>query len=259
MAHPLLAQTAHRPWPLPAGPWVMTQTWYNLLFAHWPIATDVLRRAVPPQLELDLFEGQGYVGVVPFGMSRVYPRFTFPVPGLSYFLELNVRTYVRVGDKPGVYFFSLDAANSIAVSIARATYQLPYYNALMGMREETEGWIAYHSLRTHAGADPVEFIGRYRPTGEVYHAQRGTLEHWLTERYCLYTVVADGTVPNGTLYRGEIQHAPWPLQPAEAELTVNTMTLPPSLVLPDPLHPPLLHFARSIETLEWPILPVAGS
>src|SRR5438128_1258865 len=112
----ILAQTEHRPWPLPDAPWVMRQTWYDLLFAHWPIAADVMRAHIPPQLELDTFDGQAWVGVVPFGMSNVYPRLTMPVPGLSYFLELNVRTYVTVGGKPGVYFFSLDASNRMAVT-----------------------------------------------------------------------------------------------------------------------------------------------
>jgi uncharacterized protein YqjF (DUF2071 family) len=243
----LLSQTSHRPWPLPLGPWVMTQTWYNLLFAHWPIPAENLRRRISSSLEIDTFEGQAWIGVVPFGMSRVYPRWTFPIPWLSYFLELNVRTYVKVGDEPGVYFFSLDAANPIAVEIARRWYQLPYFNARMTMREAPHGgWIEYHSTRTHRGAPSAEFKGRYRPTGEVYPSQRGSLEHWLTERYCLYAIGSKGEV-----YRGEIHHASWPLQHAEAEIDVNTMTAPHGLPLPDV--PPLLHFAREIETIEWAI------
>ncbi|MCC7358110.1 MAG: DUF2071 domain-containing protein [Anaerolineales bacterium] len=245
-----LAQTAHRPWPLPAGPWVMTQTWYDLLFAHWPVPVADLRHVVPPQLELDTYEGQAWLGVVPFGMSRVYPRFTFPVPWLSVFLELNVRTYVRVGAKPGVYFFSLDAANPAAVEIARRTYRLPYYNARMSKQADGD-WLDYSSYRTHRGAPPAELRARYRPTGEVYLSQPGTLESWLTERYCLYTFGRANTV-----LRGEIHHAPWPLQPAEAEITANSMAAPHGLTLPDT--PPLLHFVRSILTVEWPIGPAAG-
>jgi uncharacterized protein YqjF (DUF2071 family) len=228
----------------------MTQTWYDLLFAHWPAPLDALRRIVPAGLELDTFDGQGWVGVVPFGMTRVYPRFTFPVPWLSRFLELNVRTYVRVGDKPGVYFLSLDAANPVAVQVvARAWYQLPYYNARMTHRRHHD-WRRYHSYRTHRGAAPAEFQGQYRPTGGVYFSAPGTLEHWLTERYCLYTVNRKGQV-----YRGEIHHAPWPLQPAEAHLTVNSMTLPHGLRLPTVA--PLLQFVKRIETYEWPIRPIA--
>ncbi len=250
-----LSQTSHRPYPPPSGPWVMTQTWYNLLFAHWPIPVEVMRRAVPAALELDTFDGQAWIGVVPFGMSRVYPRYTLAVPWLSYFLELNVRTYVTRDGKPGVYFFSLDAANPLAVEIARRWYRLPYFNARMtmrpGLRETVDGWIDYHSVRTHRNAPPGAFKGRYRPASAVFTSQPGTLEYFLTERYCLYT-----PGPNGQVYRGEIHHAQWPLQIAQAEIEINTMTLPHGLQLPD--GPPLLHFARNIETVEWPIRPVAG-
>ncbi len=239
-----LPNADHRAYPPPTTPWSMTQTWYNLLFAHWPIAAESLRPLIPPPLELDTFEGQAWLGVVPFGMARVYPRRTFPVPWLSRFLELNVRTYVTFGGKPGVWFFSLDAANSAAVAIARRFFRLPYYHARMRLKREREGWIHYTSYRIHPGAPPAEFDGRYRPAGKVYASQPGSLEAWLTERYCLYTVGRRGEV-----YRGEIHHARWPLQPAEAEITANSMTLPQGLHLPDT--PPLLHFARSLKTWEW--------
>jgi uncharacterized protein YqjF (DUF2071 family) len=242
---PPLTQTEHRPWPLPNGPWVMTQVWHDLLFAHWPLPAEALRRAVPAALELDLFEGQAWLGVVPFGMARVFPRGAFPVPWLSRFLELNVRTYVRHGAKAGVYFFSLDAANPAAVAIARRWYQLPYFNAAMTLRRAGE-WRHYRSYRTHRAAPPAEFQARYQPCGPVLRAQPGSLEHWLTERYCLYTVGRRGEV-----YCGEIHHAPWPLQPAEAEIEANTMASPHGLALPDTA--PLLHFAQRLETLEWPI------
>jgi uncharacterized protein YqjF (DUF2071 family) len=235
---------------MPAGSWVMWQTWYNLLFAHWPIEPEALRCALPPQLEPETFEGQAWLGVVPFGMWRVYPRYTFPVPWLSYFLELNVRTYVSLDGKPGVYFFSLDAANPIAVALARAWYKLPYFNAQMRMVERN-GWVDYHSTRTHRGAPKAEFNGRYRPTGEPYLSQRGSLEYWLTERYCLYTVA------EGQIYRGEIHHAQWPLQRAEAEIELNTLPAPMGLTLPGA--PPLLHFARSIDVVAWGIGPVPAT
>ncbi|MGQ0600803.1 MAG: YqjF family protein, partial [Anaerolineales bacterium] len=222
---------------------------------------EAMRRALPPQLQPDTFDGQAWIGVVPFGMSRVYPRYTFPVPWLSYFLELNTRTYVSLDGKPGVYFFSLDAANPLAVTIARAWYQLPYFNARMVMTENARpstslrsaqgaesAWIDYHSTRTHRGAPTAEFKGRYRPVGEVYTSQCGSLENWLTERYCLYTVM------NGNVYRGEIHHAQWPLQRAEAEIETNTMAVPTGLTLPNT--PPLLHFAREIEMVAWGIRPV---
>ncbi len=249
----LLEQVAHRPWPRPAGPWVMTQVWHDLLFAHWPVPLASLRPIIPAALEVDTFDGQAWLGVVPFGMDRVYPRRTFPVPWLSRFLELNVRTYVRVGDRPGVYFFSLDAANPVAVEVARRWYQLPYYHAQMSLQRGRGDTLSYHSYRTHPGAAPAEFKARYRPTGGVFQARPGSLEAWLTERYCLYTVNRKGQV-----FRGEIHHAPWPLQPASAEIEVNTMALPHGLRLPDDgRRPALLQFAQRLETLEWPISRIA--
>ena len=228
----------------------MTQTGYNLLFAHWTMPSDALRAVIPPQLELDTYEGQAWLGVVPFGMTRVYPRGTLPVPWLSRFLELNVRTYVTFGGKPGVLFLSLDAANSAAVALARRFFRLPYYHARMRMRgRDRGGWIHYTSFRIHPRAAPAEFDGRYRPTGDAYPSPPGSLESWLTDRYCLYTVT-----PRGQVFRGEIHHAPWPLQSAQADIQANTMTLPYGLPLPD--RPPLLHFARSLKTFEWLITPV---
>lgn len=249
----LMQQVAHRPWPLPAGPWVMTQVWHDLLFAHWPVPLPALRAVVPPALEVDTHDGQAWLGVVPFGMDRVYPRGAFAMPWLSRFLELNVRTYVRVGDRPGVYFFSLDAANPVAVEVARRWYQLPYYHAYMAMRRRRDHRITYQSYRTHRGAAPAEFKGTFWPTGPAYNARPGSLEAWLTERYCLYTVDRRGRV-----FRGDIHHAPWPLQPAAADIQVNTMALPHGLRLPDAgLRPPLLHFARYLLTVEWPIEKIA--
>jgi uncharacterized protein YqjF (DUF2071 family) len=245
----VLAQVDHRPWPMPAGPWVMTQVWHDLLFAHWPVPLAALRPLIPAALEVDTFDGQAWLGVVPFGMDRVYPRRAFPVPWLSRFLELNVRTYVRVADRPGVYFFSLDAANPVAVQVARRWFQLPYYHAQMQLQRGRRAQLSYHSYRIHPGAVPAEFKGQYQPVGAVFTARPGSLEAWLTERYCLYTVNRHGQV-----FRGEIHHAPWPLQNAAAEIAINTMVLPHGLRLPDEgRRPTLLQYAQRLETLEWPI------
>ena len=248
---PFLAYTAcvddalsfltHRPWPLPDGPWVMKQSWHDLLFAHWPLPAVILRPLVPPQLELDLRDGQGWVGVVPFRMSGVRARGLPPLPGLSRFPEMNVRTYVTVGGKPGVYFFSLDAANSPAVWTARTIYHLPYSHARMESRER-DGVIHYDSRRYYGHA---EFRARYRPIAAACLRERGSLEHWLTERYCLYTV------HGGRVHCGEIQHQPWPLQDAEAEIEVNTVAAAAGIALPDAA--PLLHFARRLDVLIWPL------
>ena len=239
--HPLLQAVTHRPWPLPAGPWIMSQTWHNLLFAHWPVAPAQLRPLVPVQLALDTFDGECWVGTVPFRMSGIRGRGLPAVPGLSRFPELNVRTYVAYGGKPGVYFFSLDAANLPAVWAARAFYHLPYFHAAMSCDEEKEA-IRYTSRRHHS---PAEFRGTYRPISEVRLREKGSIEHWLTERYCLYTVHA------GHVYRGEIHHLPWPLQDAEAQIERNSVTAAARIILPRSA--PLLHFARRLEVLIWPI------
>jgi uncharacterized protein YqjF (DUF2071 family) len=188
---PLLANTAHRPWPLPAAPWVMAQTWRDLLFAHWPLPAAALQALLPPALTVDAFDGQGWLGIVPFKMSGVRPRGLPAAPWLSAFPELNVRTYVRLRDrgieKRGVYFFSLDAANPVAVQIARRTFWLPYFDAQM--RAHNDGrTVHYASRRIHRGAAPADLAAGYMPTGAVYHAQPGDLDHWLTARYALYTV-----------------------------------------------------------------------
>jgi uncharacterized protein len=239
----MFAVTDHRPWPLPDTRWALSQSWHHLLFAHWPVPVEALRPLIPRELELDTFEGQAWLGVVPFDIQDFKLRGVVPLPFMTAFLELNVRTYVTAGGKAGVWFFSLDAASTMAVMGARALYRLPYFNAVMSLRVEGET-VTYTSRRTHRSAPPAVFEGSYRPTGPVYRAQPGTLEHWLTERYCLYSV--DG---RGRLYRGEIHHQPWPLQPAEAHLTTNTMVH--GIQLLDLL--PLLHYARRLDVALWAI------
>jgi uncharacterized protein len=243
----MLDQTAHRPWPMPARPWIMTQTWHDLLFAHWPVDREPLASLLPAGLELDLYDGAAWVGIVPFHMTNVAPRGVPSLPWVSAFAELNVRTYVRVGGKPGVYFFSLDAANPLAVAAARALFSLPYYSATMEVRQTAEG-VAYRSSRTAASAAPAEFEATYAPAGGVFHARHGTREYFLTERYCLYTVARDGQ-PR----RVDIHHRPWPLQEADAQLAVNTMA--GAAGIPLPATPPLLHFAKRQDVVAWATAP----
>jgi uncharacterized protein len=239
--HPLLETVAHRPWPLPTGPWVMKQTWHDLLFAHWSLPSAMMRLLVPSQLTLDTFDARCWVGVVPFHMTGIRAHGIPPLPGLSRSPELNVRTYVTHGGKPGVYFFSLDAANLSAVWAARKFYHLPYFHAEMNSKE-IDGTIQYSSRRRRA---PAEFRGRYRSTAEVRLREEGSLEHWLTERYCLYTT------HRGQVLRGEIHHRRWPLQDAEAEFEINTVAAAAAIQLP--CIPPSLLFARRLEVLIWPL------
>jgi uncharacterized protein YqjF (DUF2071 family) len=239
--HPLLQSIAHRPWPPPLEPWIMLQKWHDLLFAHWPLPHSALRPLVPAQLNLDRFGEQCWVGVVPFRMSGIRGRGMPSLPGLSRFPELNVRTYVTYGGKPGVFFFSLDAANLPAVWAARRFYHLPYFHAEMSC-EDCGGKILYSSRRLRSSA---EFRGTYRPTGEVRLHDKESLEYWLTERYCLFTT------HHGDVYRGEIHHQPWRLQDAEAEMETNTVAAKAGIASPN--HAPSLLFAREQEVLIWPL------
>ena len=239
----MLNDTAHRPWPLPSRPWVLGMHWHDLLFMHWPIRADTLRRHMPSALPIDMFDGTAWIGVVPFRMSRVVPRLVPPVPYLSAFPELNVRTYVVAEGKPGVWFFSLDAGNPIAVELARNAFHLNYYNASMSCRRAGES-VEYSSARRHRHAPPGAFQGRYRPAGPAYQSAPGTLESWLTERYCLYAANRKGAI-----WRSDIHHARWPLQPAEAEIEHNSMTEQIGHSLPETK--PILHFARHLEVVAW--------
>jgi len=235
----------------------MAQSWHDLLFAHWVLPVDTLRRLIPTPLEIDTHHGIAWIGMAPFRMTGVRIRGLPALPGLSAFPELNVRTYVTLGGKPGVFFFSLDAGNRLAVGVVRHWFHLPYFYARMSLRAVGDR-IQYASRRIPHGARgsrqaqpgqhrdfAAEFIAEYRPAGDVFRTATGTLEHWLTERYCLYA--ADS---RHRIYRGEIHHRPWPLQPAAAEINVNTMTAPLGIRLPDA--PPLLHFARWLDVVVWP-------
>jgi uncharacterized protein YqjF (DUF2071 family) len=240
----------HRPWPLPKRPWIMVQVWRELLFAHWPVPAAALRDLIPRGLTLDTYEGEAWVGVVPFRMSGVHFRGLPGIPTAGAFPELNVRTYVVAEGKPGVYFFSLDAGSTLAVVGARTLYFLPYYRARFAVSRNGDT-ISYDCWRVSRQPPRATFAARYRPTGPVYRSRPGTLEHWLTERYCLYTAG-----PGGRVLRGDIHHAQWPLQPAEAEIERNTMALANGIDLPQ--IPPLLHYAHELHVATWPIRRTSG-
>lgn len=219
----------------------MKQTWNDLLFAHWPVPVEQLRPLVPSQLPLDTYDGRCWVGIVPFWMSGVRARALPPVPGLSRFPELNVRTYVTYGGNSGVYFFSLDITSHLAVWGARSFYHLPYFHASMQTAEK-EGQIAYSSLRGRLSA---EFRASYLPTSPPRVREKGSLDDWLTARFCLYTV------HDNAVYRCDIHHLPWPLQDAEATIERNTMAAAAQIALPDSA--PVLHFSKTLDVLIWPL------
>jgi hypothetical protein len=246
--HGTLAETEHRPWPLPdRESWVMAQTWEDLLFAHWAVPVDAIRAHVPQPLSVDTVDGAAWIGITPFRVTGLRLRATPPPPFLSSFLELNARTYVTLAGKPGIWFFSLDASSRLAVEAARRWYRLPYFHARMAA-ERSGGAIEYRSDRRSARERPASFRATYAPVGEPFTAVAGSLEHFLTERYCLYTL--DRTRPQ----RAEIHHPPWPLRRAEA--TIETNTMPPSGIPVD--GEPLLHFAARQDVLIWPLAAIGA-
>lgn len=234
----ILQEQAHRPYPMPDGSWLMYQSWQRLLFAHWPVSAAMLRDKIPSALSIDEFDGSAWIGIVPFRMANVHFRKLPQIWGTNRFPELNLRTYVRYGDYSGVWFFSLDAANLLAVIAARLAFHLPYHFARMSIDEDVER-TSYESRRKNA-----EFSGEYAPTGAVQDYAADSLEVWLTERYCLFA--ADR---NGKIYRGDIHHERWPLQPAEADISRNTIAEASGISLPK--SKPHLLYAENIDVLAW--------
>jgi len=240
-----LEQVDHRPWPLPRRGWTMGQTWEDLLFAHWRVPLEAVRAHVPPELEVELHGGSAWLGITAFRLTGLRARGLLPVPRLSSFLEVNVRTCVRAADeKPGVWFLSLDASSRLAVEAARRGYKLPYFQARMSAAQRGE-WIDYECARLEESGRV--FSGRYRPAGPIAPAAPGSLEEFLVERYCLYTTDA-----RGALHRAEIHHAPWPLQPADAEIELTTLA---PLELDGTPH---CHFSRRLDVVVWPLERVAS-
>ena len=234
--------TAHRPWPLPRAPWISGQSWRDLLFAHWPVDPARLAPFVPDGLELDLWEGQAWLGVVPFEVIAVRARPFPPVPGLSRFLEANLRTYVRHGDRPGVLFLTLEASSALAVSLARALYRLPYHQASMAHVREGP-WIDYRSER-----ERLRLKARYAAEGPACPAHEGSFDHFLVERYRLYTRSA------GVLFRADIHHRPWRLQRVAAGSSVDVdLRALGGFTLGSGPH---LRVAALQDVVIWPLLPV---
>lgn len=245
----LLQQSSHRPFDLPQNrPWIMAQTWKHLLFAHWKIPASILRPMIPPEIELDTYNGEAWLGVVPFLMTGVRLRGFAPMPGTATFPELNLRTYVNHNGKPGVWFFSLEAANPLAVMVARLTFNLPYFNAKMSL-QQSDNTISYRSHRTHSDAKSAEFIAKYQPIAPVKTYDAASLDRWLTDRYVLYSVNRKGQV-----FIGHIMHLPWGLQAAEATIERNTIAEASGINLSD--EQPLLHYVEQLDVLAWAIQPI---
>jgi len=241
-----LDRVEHRPWPVPDGRWVMGQTWEQQLFAHWRLPVERLQAWMPEGLEVEEHDGSGWVGITPFRVTGLRGRGVAPVPGVSSFLELNVRTYVHGPDsRPGVWFFSLDATSRLAVRAARHWYRLPYFDARISF-DEVDGWTDVEAARL--GERGRVFSGRYRIAGPASASEPGSLEWFLVERYRLYTEDR-----RGALYRADIHHAPWQLHPAETEIDLTS-------IAPFELGgEPICHVAEPQDVVIWPLEPVGGS
>lgn len=237
-----LTTVDHRPWPVPERPWIMVQVWRDLLFAHWNVSPATVRRLVPSQLDLDTFGGDAWVSITPFHMSLRLRGFPL-LPGMFDFPELNCRTYVRAGGKAGIYFFSLDTGSRIAVWGARTFYRLPYFHARMRVDRRTDS-ISYSSQR-----DGAVWRATYAPTSAPRPAQPGSLDYFLAERYCLYAIW------KGKTYRGEIHHAPWPLQEASVRIEENSVAEASGIRVP--ATPAAISYARELKVLIWTLERIA--
>ncbi|MGQ0703882.1 MAG: YqjF family protein [Gemmatimonadales bacterium] len=241
--HPAFQRIDHRPWPVPDRPWRWRQVWHELAFLHWPVSSSTIRHLVPRELEIDEFDGSAWVAVTPFWMSGVMVRHLPALPGIGRFAELNVRTYVRQGDRLGVWFLSLDAGSRLAVRVARWRFRLPYFYARMTHRRGNDT-IHYHSSRPGGPS----FGASYEPTGPVFTSRQDTLEYFLTERYCLYSQNR-----SRRLYQAEIHHVPWPLQRAQVQVDRNEMLASHGMVIAHP--PPHVMYAERLEVVVWPLEP----
>jgi len=222
--------------------WVMTQRWNDLLFLRYEVPPEMLRVLVPEALALDTYQRRACLSITPFWMSHLRPSGIPSIPWISQFAELNVRTYVTYEGKPGVYFFSLDASHLSAVWGARIFYRLPYWHVTMKVKGRGEPVITYYSKRSH-GPKPTELGLTYGPTAPGFRSRPGSLEYFLTERYCLYAA------SRKRLYRTDIHHLPWSLEPAAAEIQHNTMTKTLGIALPPA--PSLMHYSRALNVLVW--------
>ena len=215
------------------------QRWKKLTFIHWRIPVDQLQALVPGNLTVETFDGSAWLGVVPFSMERIRPWWSPPVPGISWFLETNVRTYVvdQRGVR-GVWFFSLDANKQLAVSVARAFWHLPYTMARMTLNTETledrsdRLIVNYQGFRRDAPAAEYSISVNVSRSVAAVAATPCTLEHFLVERYILFAVNR-----HGRLMTGEVHHQPYGIQPVHSFEVAQTLTAAMGCPI-TPEHPP---------------------
>ncbi len=242
-------RTSQRPRPLPTGSWAMTQRWNDLLFAHWRVSAAAISPHLPEGLQPDTFQGSAWVGVVPLWMDRLKIRGLPPVPGARNFPELHFRTYVhdQHTGTPGIYNFSLDIGSLVATTAVRFIFQMPCNWAEMRLDQRSEREFAFYSRRRLARV-PVIFNARYRglgPTRRLAEMRCGSLESFLTERYCLFA-----RNHTGLAVRANIHLVSSPLEDAEAEIECNDLPKAVGLNISD--QEPVLHYSRRLAVYIWP-------
>lgn len=238
--HPAFQCVTHRPWPLPPTAWSWRLSWLDLACIHFRADAAPLQAMLPAGLRLQTFDGTAWLGVIPFRMAGVMRRSLPDLPGFSSFPELNLRTYVECGGKPGVWFFSLDADSWPIVFGGRRFFGLPYFRARI-QRNVAAGWHTFRSVRRNGDA---RFAARYQPSGEVFAARPGGFEHWASERYCLYS-----HSPRRGLERVEVHHVPWPLQVAEVDIEHNGLFSAAGVTPLDV--PPVCHFSSGVHVVSF--------
>jgi len=235
----------------PNGRVVQRPAWHDLTFLHWRVPVSALRPLVPEALEIDTFDGDAFVSIIPFTMTNVRPLWVPRFPGISNFHETNVRTYVHhQGKDPGVWFFSLDAAAWLPAAVARTLWHLPYHHARMTLEKGEDG-VRYTSERLSPPSMPVCNL-TCLPLLTPAAAVPGSLEHFLAERYFLF---ADAG--KGTLYRGQVHHTPYPLQ--TARVTGLKETLLAAAGIERPGEPPLAHYASRVDVEIFALELISGS
>tara|TARA_A200000113_G_scaffold101213_1_gene90711 strand:- start:6217 stop:7398 length:1182 start_codon:yes stop_codon:yes gene_type:complete len=235
-------QDGHLPFPMPDRPFAISQEWRELTFMHWKVDPERLKPHLPDGLGIDLFNGEAYVGVIPFVMKNVRPRGLPSVPGISTFAEFNVRTYVIKDGQAGVFFLTLDAKSLVTCFYAPRAYGLPYRYAKAKVKYEGES-LQWRSRRSSDGA---ELIGSTSNKGPLQSSDSNTLEHYFFERYCLYTE------HQGCIRRAYVYHQPWSFTEAEVNLESNSLLESYNMGL-DALSPDLIHYSQGLLVKTWPI------
>ncbi len=237
-------RTEHLPFSMPERKPSLKQNWVGLTFMHWEIDPFHLRRYIPDDLEIDLFEGKAYIGTIPFRMEKVRPRSLPPVSFISNFPEFNIRAYVTKNGKSGVFFLTLDAQSYVTCAYAPIAYSLPYRYAKCDFNKNNLGGYRWYSKRKKDG---VSLEGESFAKGPVLQAKKGSIEEFLFERYCLYVR------HKGETCRAYTYHEPWNFRIAEVKIIKNTLTESYNLGINNVLEPDLVHVSEGVEVLTWNI------